>query len=182
MATTVTTTFPSIAGQEVAIATWAALGGAETGDAVCLAQYSDRSVQIDGTFGGALGTLPITGTAKTTRSASLAASLSHARRRWRLRHLAAGAVIVVAAEKPASAIRVVRLIAGPVRPFAHRVHDAARNGSERGGQLRLVARLVKASHAAVPGGAGVAGVAGRREPDARARYPDGGVRPAGGSR
>ena len=53
MATTVTTTFPSIAGQEVAIATWAALGGAETGDAVCLAQYSDRSVQIDGTFGGA---------------------------------------------------------------------------------------------------------------------------------
>lgn len=53
MATTQVTTFPPIAGQEVAVVTWAALGDAEAGDAVCLAQYSDRSVQIDGTFGGA---------------------------------------------------------------------------------------------------------------------------------
>jgi hypothetical protein len=52
-AVTVDRTFPG----GVVSATWAALGGAEAGDSVQMAQYPDRTVTVAGTFGSATVTI-----------------------------------------------------------------------------------------------------------------------------
>lgn len=42
---------------DVYLATWTALGNADTGTSVLLSSASDRSVQVEGTFGGATVTV-----------------------------------------------------------------------------------------------------------------------------
>lgn len=60
MATTVTVTYSPNGLRETALAVWAALANGESGAAVELPQYADRSVQIQGTFGAA-GSVTIEG-------------------------------------------------------------------------------------------------------------------------
>lgn len=51
------TSFPFETSLDVAVTTWAGLGQDDDGEPVRLAVYSDRSVQIAGTFGGASVTI-----------------------------------------------------------------------------------------------------------------------------
>jgi len=51
------TTFPFETSTDVAVTTWAPLHQDDDGEAVRLAVYSDRSVQVSGTFGGASVTI-----------------------------------------------------------------------------------------------------------------------------
>lgn len=51
------TTFPFETSSDVAITTWSPLLASDEGDPVRLAVYSDRSVQVSGTFGGASVTI-----------------------------------------------------------------------------------------------------------------------------
>lgn len=58
MATVVpVTSFPFETSLDVAISTWSALGENDDGEPIRLAVFSDRSVQIAGTFGGASVTI-----------------------------------------------------------------------------------------------------------------------------
>ena len=47
------TLFPFSTSQDVAVTTWAALAAGDSADPINLGVYSDRTVQVDGTFGGA---------------------------------------------------------------------------------------------------------------------------------
>lgn len=47
------TTFPFESSQDVAVTTWAPMAADDDGEPVRLAVYSDRAIQIAGTFGGA---------------------------------------------------------------------------------------------------------------------------------
>ncbi len=51
------TTFPYETSLDVALTTWAGLFADDDGEAVRLAVYSDRSIQVTGTFGGASVTI-----------------------------------------------------------------------------------------------------------------------------
>lgn len=51
------TTFPFETSQDVAVTTWGGLLADDDGEPVRLAVYSDRSVQVSGTFGGASVTI-----------------------------------------------------------------------------------------------------------------------------
>lgn len=51
------TSFPFETSLDVAVTTWAALGENDDGEPIRLAVFSDRSVQIAGTFGGASVTI-----------------------------------------------------------------------------------------------------------------------------
>lgn len=51
------TTFPFETSLDVAVTTWAGLSADDDGEAVRLAVYSDRSIQVAGTFGGASVTI-----------------------------------------------------------------------------------------------------------------------------
>ena len=51
------TTFPFETSLDVAVTTWAGLLSGDDGEAVRLAVYSDRSIQVTGTFGGASVTI-----------------------------------------------------------------------------------------------------------------------------
>lgn len=51
------TTFPFESSSDVAVTTWAQLAANDDGEPVRLAVYSDRSIQVTGTFGGASVTI-----------------------------------------------------------------------------------------------------------------------------
>lgn len=51
------TTFPFETSQDVAVTTWAGMLADDDGEPVRLAVYSDRSIQVAGTFGGASVTI-----------------------------------------------------------------------------------------------------------------------------
>lgn len=51
------TTFPFETSLDVAVTTWAPMAQNDDGEAVRLAVYSDRSIQVAGTFGGASVTI-----------------------------------------------------------------------------------------------------------------------------
>ena len=51
------TTFPFETSSDVAVTTWAAMAADDDGEPVRLAVYSDRTVQVAGTFGGASVTI-----------------------------------------------------------------------------------------------------------------------------
>lgn len=51
------TTFPFESSQDVAVTTWGAMLAGDDGGPVRLAVYSDRAIQIAGTFGGASVTI-----------------------------------------------------------------------------------------------------------------------------
>jgi hypothetical protein len=51
------TTFPFETSLDVAVTTWAGLLAGDDGEPVRLAVYSDRSIQVSGTFGGASVTI-----------------------------------------------------------------------------------------------------------------------------
>lgn len=51
------TTFPFETSLDVAVTTWSGLGADDDGAPVRLAVYSDRSIQVTGTFGGASVTI-----------------------------------------------------------------------------------------------------------------------------
>jgi hypothetical protein len=51
------TTFPFETSLDVAVTTWAGLLSGDDGEAVRLAVYSDRSIQVSGEFGGASVTI-----------------------------------------------------------------------------------------------------------------------------
>lgn len=53
MSTGKTTQIPDSLNQRVAITSWPALAAGEAGEPFEIAQFSDRSIQIAGTFGGA---------------------------------------------------------------------------------------------------------------------------------
>ena len=47
------TLFPFSTSQDVAVTTWSPLAAGDSADPINLGVYSDRTVQVDGTFGGA---------------------------------------------------------------------------------------------------------------------------------
>ena len=51
------TTFPFETSLDVAVTTWSSMAASDDGQAVRLAVYSDRSIQVTGTFGGATVTI-----------------------------------------------------------------------------------------------------------------------------
>lgn len=51
------TTFPFETSRDVAVTTWAPMAADDDGEPVRLAVYSDRSIQVAGTFGGASVTI-----------------------------------------------------------------------------------------------------------------------------
>ena len=51
------TTFPFETSSDVAVTTWGAMAADDDGEPVRLAVYSDRSIQVAGTFGGASVTI-----------------------------------------------------------------------------------------------------------------------------
>ena len=54
---TPTTTFPFETSLDVAVTVWSGMGADDDGEPVRLAVYSDRSIQVAGTFGGASVTI-----------------------------------------------------------------------------------------------------------------------------